>query len=158
MSRIWHVHGEETMCVVLTLSLIHILLAVMPNPYLIDSHARTPACMPDSCQNNELCLIPIIPWQMPPAVAILYSREFEQNGWGFVRCEWHSRSSPVGSRNGKGFHTASKWYAKFSGNFLEKCISVFPSTHPSKFASTPQCVHYLSAFKIFKITFMNLSF
>lgn len=81
VSRIWHVRGEETMCVVLTLSLIHILLAAMPNPYLIGAHARPPACVPGPCQNNELCLIPIIPWQMPPGVAILYSWEPEQNGW-----------------------------------------------------------------------------
>lgn len=60
------------MCVVLTLSLIHILPVVMPNPYLIGSQARSLACVPDSCQNNELCLIPIILWQMPPCVAILY--------------------------------------------------------------------------------------
>jgi len=66
------------MCIVLKLSLIHILPEVMPNPYLIDSHARTPACMPDFCQNDELCLIPIIPWQMPPGVAILYSQELSK--------------------------------------------------------------------------------
>ena len=85
------------MCVVLTLSLIHILPAVMPNPYLIGSHARSLARMPDSCQNNELCLIPIILWQMPPCVAILYSWEFEQNGWVFIQREWHGWSSLVGS-------------------------------------------------------------
>jgi len=85
------------MCVVLTLSLIHILPAVMPNPYLIGSHARSLAFLPDSCQSNELCLIPIILWQMPPCVAILYSWEFEQNGQVFAQCECCGRSSLVGS-------------------------------------------------------------
>lgn len=85
------------MCVVLTLSLIHILPAVMPNPYLIGSHARSLACVPDSCQNNELCLIPIILWQMPPCVAILYSWEFKQNGRVLVQRGWRGWSSLVGS-------------------------------------------------------------
>lgn len=96
------------MCVVLTLSLIHILPAVMPNPYLIGSHASSLACAPDSCQNNELCLIPISLWQMPPCVAILYSWELEQDGRVFVQQERRGRSSLVRFSNGTGFQTASK--------------------------------------------------
>lgn len=96
VSRIWHVHGEETMCVVLTLSLIHILPLAMPNPYLIPARARAPACVPAPCQNNELCLIPIIPWQMPPGVAILYSWEPEQNGW-LSMLAFHAEGSMVGA-------------------------------------------------------------
>lgn len=53
----------------------------MPNPYLISTRARAPASLPAPCQNQELCLIPVIPWQMQPGVAILYSWEPEQNGW-----------------------------------------------------------------------------
>lgn len=89
------------MCVLLTLSLIHILLTVMPNPYLINSHARSLARMPNLCQNNELCLIPIILWQMPPCVAILYGWEFEQNGSVLVRCENTQGVSPVEFHNVK---------------------------------------------------------
>lgn len=69
----------------------------MPNPYLIGAHARSLACVPDSCQSNELCLIPIILWQLPPGVAIFYSWDFEQNGRVFLQCKEHGRSSPMGS-------------------------------------------------------------
>lgn len=63
------------------------------NSFPIDGYAKSLshqfscpalACMPKPCQNNELCLIPIILWQMPPCVAILYTWEFEQNGGGLV--------------------------------------------------------------------------
>lgn len=137
------------------------------NSYPTGGHAK-PLSHQFSCQNACLHARFLSEWWVMPntnhSVAdAAWCSHFvqsgvEQNGRGFVQCEWHGRSSPVGSWNGKGFQTASKWYAKFSGNFLEKWISAFSSTRPSKYASTPQRVHYLSAFKIFKITFMDLSF
>lgn len=145
MSRIWHVHGEETMCVVLTLSLIHILPAVMPNPYLIGSHARALAGVPDSCQSNELCLIPIILWQMPPCAAILCSRECEQNGCILVQSEWRGRSSLVSGVKWKRISNGIQMRCQILWQLYRKvsyCCSLYPplTVYPLPICSLPLCL------------------
>lgn len=63
----------------------------------------------------------------------------------------------MGSRNGKRFKQLTSGMPNFLATFL-KNVYLFSPTLSPKHTPLPRYVHYLSAFKIFKITFVDVSF